>query len=100
MNILVRYQGSTATLSPTGFIDEYTANDFREKLNELIDSGVRTVELDMAGVDFMDSTGIGVLLSRYKIMKSKGITMQLSHCNRQVDKLFRLTGIYSIIATR
>ena len=100
MNINVQYNGTTAIVSPKGFVDEHTAPIFKGKLDDLISHRVKTVRLDMSGVDFMDSTGVGVLLSRYKTMRANGIDLTLSNCNGQVDKLFRLTGIYTIIKVR
>lgn len=100
MNIQVEYHNKSAVVAPRGFVDEYTAPSLKEKLNDLIDQGVREVELDLGGVEFMDSTGVGVLLGRYKAMRAKGIDLCVSHPTKQVDKLFRLTGIYTIINAR
>ena len=45
----------------------------------------------------MDSTGIGVLIGRYKLVKDKGVPIFISSPNKQVDKIFSMTGIYNIM---
>ena len=45
----------------------------------------------------MDSTGIGVLLGRYKLLKQRGKNMFISNVNAQMDRILRTTGIYTIM---
>ena len=53
--------------------------------------------LDFAKVSFMDSTGIGVLLGRYKKVSENGAELCVKNVNRQIDKVFRISGLYQII---
>jgi stage II sporulation protein AA (anti-sigma F factor antagonist) len=45
----------------------------------------------------MDSSGIGVIIGRYKKLKSGGRRMYVANPNRQIDKVMSLSGLYSII---
>ena len=97
MNVQITQQNNLVVVSPRGYIDEATANSFRRALDDAIRLYPDGIVLDMAEVDFMDSTGIGTMLSRYKLMRNNDIRLSVRNVNPQVDKLFRLTGIYSII---
>jgi stage II sporulation protein AA (anti-sigma F factor antagonist) len=66
-------------------------------MEKAADSYPMTVILDFGEVDFMDSTGIGTILARYKVLRDRNIELCVRNVNKQVDKLFRLTGIYSIL---
>ena len=45
----------------------------------------------------MDSTGIGVLLGRYTLLKQRGKNMFICNVNTQMDRILRTTGIYTIM---
>ena len=82
----------------SGDLDEKNAKETREYLDKNIRQyDFHTMVLDMKGVEFMDSTGIGVLLGRYKKMQSIGAELCVMHLNSQLDKVFRISGLYQII---
>ena len=85
-------------ISLEGELDEKTAGKTREYLDKRIrDSGCEKVILDFSKVGFMDSTGIGVLLGRYKMITERGGQLCVSNVNAQIDKVFRISGLYQII---
>lgn len=98
MVIDCEYNRGVGVVAPSGYIDEHTAPEVRRALQNMIEKQPHTIIMDFAHVEFMDSTGIGMLLGRYKQMQAKGIVLSVRNTNAQVDKLFRLTGIYSIIS--
>jgi anti-sigma B factor antagonist len=59
-------------LAVTGEIDAYTSPRLREELRHDIDGGARRIVVDLRGVEFMDSTGLGVLVSALKRVKEGG----------------------------
>jgi len=59
-------------LAVRGEIDAYTSPRLREELRRLIDGGARRLVVDLQGVEFMDSTGLGVLVSALKRIKESG----------------------------
>lgn len=97
MEVQITGDKETAIVHPHGFIDEYTAHDLKRALESAIRVYPANIVLDFADVEFMDSTGIGTILARYKVMRDRGIELSVRNVNAQVDKLFRLTGIYSIL---
>lgn len=86
------------TLKITEEIDEHTTEKIRRKIdNEITRFMPRKVVFDFSNVTFMDSAGIGMLLGRYKVVKMLGGDLEIININRQVKKLFEMSGILKII---
>ena len=85
-------------LKLTEEIDESKTEKLRRKIDHEITRFLpRKVILDFSNVSFMDSAGIGMLIGRYKIIKMLGGTLEVKNCNKQVYKVFELSGILKII---
>ena len=54
-------------------------------------------ELDLSELEFMDSTGIGVLIGRYKKMKDRSIPIYICNPSSHAEKIFKMTGLYEIM---
>ncbi len=90
--------GGTITAYITGDVDEHTAQSLREFLDRIIENEIfSTLIIDFSAVDFMDSTGLGMLIGRYKKLKKKGIPLLVSGVSPQIDKVFKISGIYQIV---
>ena len=86
------------TVRLSGDLDERSARETRDYLDKNIRQyDFHTLVLDMENVDFMDSTGIGVLLGRYKRLKAAGAELCVRNVKAQTDKVFRVSGLYQII---
>ncbi|WP_244169763.1 MULTISPECIES: STAS domain-containing protein [Paenibacillus] len=76
------------------------ASDFREKVKEYIDKGTYSFVLDFSTCAFIDSTGLGVIVSSYKKCVENGGTIKLQSLNANVRKIFeltRLTHVFEIL---
>lgn len=81
-----------------GELDERFSSYVRLTLDSLInDQTVKKVYIDMSELVFMDSTGIGVLIGRYKQLKPRGIPIYLQSPSPTVDRILTLSGIYNIM---
>ena len=82
-----------------GELDEYSSSYTRNKVDKIIDlvSQKSSVIFDFSKTTFMDSTGIGVLLGRYKKLKKLGIKGYISNPSFQIDKILQISGIYDIM---
>lgn len=81
-----------------GELDEHTGAYVRMSLDSLIDSdNIKRLYIDMSELSFMDSTGIGVLIGRYKRLKPRGIPIYLQSPTPTVDRVLGLSGIYEIM---
>ena len=86
------------TLKISEEIDESTTEKLRRKIdNEITRFLPRKVIFDFSDVSFMDSAGIGMVLGRYKVIKMLGGQLELMNVNKQVEKVFEISGILKII---
>ena len=98
MQIKVKQQDNVITALLYGELDHHSAQETREFLDKLITRFRNTdLVLDLNNLSFMDSSGIGVIIGRYKKLKNDGRRMYIANPNRQIDKVMSLSGIYSII---
>lgn len=88
----------TVTAYITGELDQCSAQGIRRELDRLIeDPAVRHLVLDFQDMPFMDSSGIGVILGRYRALARRGGTVAVKHMNPHVEKVFCLSGMNQII---
>lgn len=86
------------TVRLQGELDHCSAIGIRKDLDELIqDPSVLHLVLDLDGLNFMDSSGIGVILGRYRTLHGRGGTVAVTRMNPQITKIFKLSGMASII---
>ena len=79
-----------------GEIDVYTAPKLRDKITELVNSGHHQLLIDMEKVEFLDSTGLGVLVGGLKKVRAHDGSLQLV-CNQdRLLKIFRITGLAKV----
>jgi anti-sigma B factor antagonist len=81
-----------------GEIDVYTAPQLRERLDAEIDAGRYDLVVDLTGVSFMDSTGLGVLVGRLKQIRLNDGSMRLVCSHDRVLKVFVITGLDKVFA--
>jgi anti-sigma B factor antagonist len=91
-----RQEGSRTVVVVHGEIDVYTAPTLRERLNELVSAGRNDLIVDMQGVDFLDSTGLGVLVGGLKRVRSLDGELQLVCGQEKILKVFRITGLTKV----
>ena len=65
--------------------------------NQIYDRGINELVIDMAGVSFMDSSGIGLVLGRYKLMRMRGGKVSISRPGKRTDKLLAMSGVYDLM---
>ena len=97
MQILSEKRGPMVRARILGELDHHTAASTRESLDKLLSEDVREMVLDLSGLTFMDSSGIGVLIGRYKVLAARGGKLKVAKPNTQIDKILRLSGLYSIL---
>jgi anti-sigma B factor antagonist len=96
LTVTSRQEGERTVISVSGEIDVYTAPTLRERLNELVASGHYDLVVDMEGVEFLDSTGLGVLVGGLKRVRSHDGTLRLVCAQEKILKVFRITGLTKV----
>lgn len=82
-----------------GELDEHYSGYARITIDKLSsERPINKLIIDMTELTFMDSTGIGVLIGRYKILASRGVPILLKSPTPAVDRVLRISGIYDIMA--
>ncbi len=98
MEIRIESIGTTLVVKLSGEIDQSCAEEIRSDIDrEITLRHVQNLILDFAAVDFMDSSGLGMIIGRYKQMKARGGKTMIIRAKPQVDKILSLSGLKKII---
>ena len=98
MEIKNRIYENTLYVILSGELDEHSAYKTRINLDEIFSKpNFNQVIIDLSELDFMDSTGIGMLIGRYKKMKVINKKMYVCNPSKHVDRIFKMTGLYEIM---
>ena len=97
MQLYWKKRGRVLYASLEGELDQHNAGDLRDKLNRLLeDDGIERIEYELSGVTFMDSSGIGVLLGRYRTLEKRHGSMDVKGASRAIERILRMAGIYGL----
>lgn len=95
MNIEQQKSGNSLILLLSGRLDTVTAPVLEEHLRENLD-GVSSLVLDFAGLNYISSAGLRVLLTTQKRMNRQG-SMVVRHVNDMITEVFEMTGFCDIL---
>ena len=92
-------KGEEMTIFLNGEIDHCVSETLRKEIERLIqERGVQVLVFDFSHVTFMDSSGIGMLIGRYKTIKSRGGKVFASGLKAPVARIYKMSGLHRIIA--
>ena len=98
LSMSTRVIGDHSVLEVGGEVDVYTAPRLRERLVELVEQGAKHVVVDLSRVEFLDSTGLGVLVGALKRLRAVGGTLGLVCSHERLLKIFRITALDRVFA--
>lgn len=81
-------------------MDIYTAGKLRDAVNEAVEAGNHRLAIDLAGMEFMDSSGLGVLIAALKRLKENDGELVLLSPRDQMRRILNLTGLDKILTIR
>jgi anti-sigma B factor antagonist len=93
LDIKSQRQGDACTLVLDGEVDVYTAPRLKEELVSLIQGGCTHVVVDLEKVAFIDSSGLGALVSALRRAREKDGTVRIVCTRESILKIFRITGL-------
>ncbi|MCL7365014.1 anti-sigma factor antagonist BldG [Streptomyces ardesiacus] len=96
LSLSTRTVGDRTVVEVGGEIDVYTGPKLREQLVELVNDGSFHLVVDMEGVDFLDSTGLGVLVGGLKRVRAHEGSLRLVCNQERILKIFRITGLTKV----
>ena len=95
MTIEKNQQGTELEIALTGRLDTTTAPQLEAELKHSI-SGITALTMDFAGLEYISSAGLRVLLSAQKVMSKQG-AMMVRHANETIMEVFEVTGFIDIL---
>jgi anti-sigma B factor antagonist len=89
--------GTTASVTIHGSLESATADELRQRLHELIDAGHGRLDLDLAGVWFVDGAGVGVLVGALKAQREMGGELIVTATSAPVRSVLKVAGLDELV---
>ncbi|WP_312092430.1 anti-sigma F factor antagonist [Niallia sp.] len=98
LNIELEVKNNVLCIRLSGELDHHYAEELRTKATTAIESyNIRHIILNLEHLSFMDSSGLGVILGRYKQIKQLGGEMVICAISPSVQRLFDMSGMFKIM---
>src|SRR5258707_3765717 len=95
--VAARTEGGWAVLDVQGDLDVYSSDGLRHQILDRIDKGDRRIIVDLEDVDFLDSTGVSVMLSGLRLARDSNGTLVLVQPGDQVRRMLELTHLDKVL---
>ena len=92
-----RREGQVAVVTPEGRLDLASASEFKQTLNDAVAAGDRTLVVDLSKVPFVDSSGLGALISGMKATRLAGGDLRLAQVGEQARLILELTSLDKVM---
>lgn len=97
MNVILTHTGKDLTAEMIGDIDHHTAGSMREQIDGEIERlKPANLRLDFSKITFMDSSGIGLIMGRYRLMKLLGGNVSVVNVPKGLQRMVQISGISSL----
>lgn len=95
----MRTERDKLVVAVQGDLDMATAKDFRDRVDGmlLMRPGIQQLLVDLSAVGFIDSSGLGVIIGRYKLMQDRGGQMALTGAGSNVYRILEMSGIKKLM---
>ena len=94
MSVKIEVNGDVVVAYLEGELDHHTAKPMREEIDEAIESKMPTLlVLDFKDITFMDSSGIGLVMGRYKQLAKNNAELAITNPSPQIYKVMQLAGL-------
>ncbi len=94
MQLSFKKQDDNLVASLAGELDHHGAGEIRDALdNAVLQQRCRRLTLDFSALTFMDSSGIGLIMGRYRLMTSLGGTLTIHGANKRLERMMRFAGL-------
>lgn len=94
----MRLQGNVLRICLPKELDHHAAMEIKKEADPFLESGVvEQIVFDFSETEFMDSSGIGMIMGRYRLLHLMGGKIQACHLGKQVQRIFQMSGLDSIV---
>ena len=98
MKLQINIMDRVLIAAPEGELDHLQAERLKSQIDAAFEkSPCKHIVLDMGKVSFMDSSGIGMIIGRYKNVEKQGGQLALANMNETITKLFEISGLAKIV---
>ncbi|HOQ09115.1 MAG TPA: anti-sigma F factor antagonist [Syntrophomonadaceae bacterium] len=98
MNADFKQVGDTLVVRITGELDMLVTDQLRQAIDQRLDTaGIRTLVLNLEKVTFIDSSGLGVIIGRYKKVRAQQGRMYIVGASPSVEKILHFSGINKLV---
>lgn len=90
--------GQALVVTLQGELDLHTSPEFKDKLTKLFEthSAIKDLIMDVKGLSFIDSSGLGVILGRYRVVQERGGRLFFVQANPQIKRILQMSGFQKI----
>jgi anti-sigma B factor antagonist len=96
MDITINEDDQIVSVVITGDIEMITIKEFKEKLLQLGQSSEKDIDIDLSNVEYIDSSGVGVLISLLKMQKKKGKNLKIEKVSDKVLSVLKLSSLADV----
>ncbi len=94
----VKVKGNTLIIIVNGDLDHHNAEIIKNVADvNIMENKIRNVIFDFKNSSFMDSSGIGVMMGRYKLISNAGGRACAVNLNQAVERIFQISGLHKVI---
>ena len=98
MDVIFSVTGNTLIVELLGELDHHGAESAKEKIDRALDSyKTRYLIFDFTKVTFMDSSGIGMILGRYRKLGEEDGRVAITGCSQHIRSILNMAGVFSVI---
>ncbi|PKL37782.1 MAG: hypothetical protein CVV44_15715 [Spirochaetae bacterium HGW-Spirochaetae-1] len=97
MDIQTVDSGQELIIIINGDVEMIKMKGLKEKLFDVVNETEKNIVIDFANVTYLDSSGIGVLITISKILKEKGKTLKLIHLSERIARVLELSSLADVI---
>ena len=99
-NLIMKYENDVLTARLAGELDHHLAAEIRTKIDEEMMAKLpKKLVLELSEIEFMDSSGLGLILGRYTKALEIGCLLILRNPGRRIKRLIEISGVASMIQT-
>lgn len=98
MEVLYEVRGENLLIFLPEELDHHNSKIITEQSDwYIISNQIKNIIFNFKRTNFMDSSGIGVIMGRYKLIKSLGGEITVTNINQSIDRIFTISGLYKLV---
>jgi anti-sigma B factor antagonist len=94
--IAIRHSGPVSLVDVTGSLTSFEAGALRQAITDLLALKKRDIVLNLGGLEYLDSSGIGELVRNYMTVIKSGGTMKVVGLSSKVEEILKITQLYKV----